>query len=95
MFDDRSRYNGLPVNSYTGPDGVTIRYVSRRILPDPVALRTPASLRVVEGDRLDLIANRALGDPTFFWRIADANAALDPDLLLQPAGRMLAIPSPV
>jgi nucleoid-associated protein YgaU len=42
-------------------------------------------------DRLDLIAARTLGDPLLFWRIADANLALDPFDLVEP-GRALTVP---
>ena len=36
MFDDKSRYAGLPTRSLTLPDGRTVAYVSRR-LPPPAA----------------------------------------------------------
>ena len=43
-----------------------------------------ATHRVGADDRLDVIAGRYLGDPTAFWRIGDANDALDPDELVAP-----------
>lgn len=95
MFDERSRYRNLPVRSFTDAGGVEVRYVARRFLPDPEAMRRPASVKVTDSDRLDLIAHRTLGDPLMFWRIADANAAMDADDLLAPAGRRLLVPSPV
>ena len=39
------------------------------------------SIPVTEGDRLDNITARFLGDPTQFWRVCDANLALLPDEL--------------
>ena len=33
---------------------------------------------MAQGDRLDLITARTLGDPEQFWRVCDANDALDP-----------------
>jgi nucleoid-associated protein YgaU len=44
---------------------------------------------VKQSDRLDLIAARTLGDPLLFWRIADANDAMNPfDLLTRRALRI-------
>jgi hypothetical protein len=48
---------------------------------------------VSQEDRVDSIAFRGLGDPEQFWRVCDANDALDPtDLLV--AGRSLRLPLP-
>lgn len=95
MFDEKSRYRDLKVLTHVGPDGTERRYVSRRLLPDPAALRPLTRVRMTDSERLDLIAHRTLGEPTAFWRVADANAAMDPDELLQPAGRLLVVPSPI
>lgn len=95
MFDEKSRYRGLPILTHVEPDGTLRRHVARRFLPDPQALREAARVRVTDSERLDLIAGRMLGEPTLFWRIADANGAMDPDELLSPAGRRLRVPSPV
>ncbi len=48
---------------------------------------------VAEGDRLDLIAARTLGDPEQFWRVCDANNAMNPADLMAP-GRILRVPVP-
>ena len=95
MFDQKSRYRDLPVKSLVGADGVERGYVARRFLPDPAALRTLTTVKVTDSERLDLIAHRTLGEPTAFWLVADANAAMDPDELLAPAGRRLRVPSPI
>jgi hypothetical protein len=42
-------------------------------------------------DRLDLLAYRYMGDPHQYWRIADANADVELETLLEP-GRSLAVP---
>ena len=85
-----SRYQTTPVRDYTTGDGRTLRYVGLRVPPP-----TPGvSVHVVdEGERLDQIAGRVLGDPERFWALADANAAVRPEDLLQ-AGRHLAVPAP-
>lgn len=95
MFDEKSRYRSLPIKTFVEPDGRERRYVARRFLPDPAALRPLGAVRMSDSERLDLIANRMLGEPTAFWRIADANAAMHPDELLTPAGRRLTVPSPI
>lgn len=95
MFDAKSRYRDLAIRTHIEADGRERRYVARRILPDPAALRPMGHVRVTDSDRLDLMAHRHLGEPTVFWRIADANAAMHPDDLLSLAGRRLVIPSPI
>ena len=95
MFDAKSRYKDLPVKTHIAADGTVRRYVSRRFLPDPAGLRPLGFAPVTDSDRLDLMAYRHLGDPTAFWRIADANGAMHPDDLLAQAKRRLTIPSPI
>ena len=87
MFDKDSRYAKLPVREFTDPAGRTIAHVARRIIRAPEA--PVASIRVEAGDRLDLIADRAYGEPRQFWRIADANPTADHTTLTRPAGRRL------
>jgi hypothetical protein len=94
------RYDGLPIAAVTVPDGTgdtrEVRYRRRRTLPDPGAMARLDTHAVTEQDRLDLIADRYLGDPLAFWRVADANPVLDPDTLTSPdaLGRVLVIPVP-
>lgn len=94
MFAENSRYKPLPVKTLQTETGETVRFVSRRFLPDPASLSTMDSVRVTEATRLDHLAHRQLGDATFFWRIADANRAMHPDDLLSPIDRQLTIPGP-
>ena len=55
---------------------------------------TPAAYRhlVAGDDRLDLLAHRFYGDPERFWRIADANDAMDPEDLLEVGSELLIPP---
>lgn len=98
MFDPTSRYFGLPVASLRvlGRDGRPreIRYVRRRFIPPDQGLATLVEHTVTEGDRLDNIAARYLGDPTQFWRICDANGVLRPEELTEAIGRMIRIALP-
>jgi hypothetical protein len=48
----------------------------------------------VEGERLDKITARYLNDPLQFWRICDANAAMNPPELTAEIGRRLRITLP-
>ena len=93
MFDPGSRYFELEDAVFTMPDGRAVPYKRRRFVPPPAAHETLAVEPVAAADRLDLIAARTLGDPEQFWRICDANGALDPDELIEP-GRRLRIPVP-
>ena len=49
---------------------------------------------VTQGDRLDNITAKFLGDPEQFWRVCDANNAMRPDELTEIIGRTLRITLP-
>lgn len=52
-----------------------------------------AARHVVAGhDRPDLLAARHLSDALAYWRIADANAVVDPHELTDTLGRRIALP---
>jgi hypothetical protein len=78
MFFPGSRYLNLGTTQTKRSDGTV---VVSTILPLP----TPAPLlgyhRRLEGQRLDLIAQHYLADATAFWRLADANNTVVPDVL--------------
>jgi hypothetical protein len=95
MFDHTSRYSNLETASYTSVDGRTIAYVRRRFLPQGQTMPLLVRLTIVQGDRLDLVAARTLGDPEQFWRICDANNAMDPQGLIDAGpGSPLRVPTP-
>jgi nucleoid-associated protein YgaU len=87
-----SRYYGAPVEMFTGADGVEAAYLQRRIIPQPDIYTAVTDYVVVDGDRLDTLAAKFLGDPLLFWMICDANGADDPDELTSQAGRTIQIP---
>lgn len=90
MFARGSRYETVPEAVHVDASGREVPYKLLRLLPP-----TPPTLQthhVVDGDRLDLLAHRYLGDPELFWRICDANGALRPEELTLEAGRVLGIP---
>jgi hypothetical protein len=97
MFDTTSRYFTLETTTITVPDGDggtrEIRYVKRRIIPSSEGLTTLVEHTVAQGERLDQITARYLGDPTQFWRVCDANNVLQPEELEQ-TGRVVKIALP-
>jgi len=95
-FPTDSRYYGSTTLTCVTPTGESIAYLARRIVPQPGApnFATIATHAVRQGDRLDLIAAKYLGDPLIFWLICDANGAIDPGDLLTTIGRVLNITTP-
>lgn len=94
MFEPSSRYYVIETAEVTTAGGRQIAYKRRRFLPQGAAMPLLVEVTVRQGERLDLIAAAALGDPQQFWRIADANEAMDPFDLTQEPGRVLRVPVP-
>jgi len=94
-FPADSRYYGSSTLCITS-DGHTVSYLARRIVPQPGApnFATVAHHNVAQGDRLDLIAAKYLGDPLLFWLICDANGAIRPEKLMATPGTVLNITTP-
>lgn len=94
MFEATSRYAAIETATLTTADGRAIAYKRRRFLPQGDAMPLLVEVTVTQGDRLDLITARTLGDPEQFWRVADANNAMNPfDLTAEP-GRAVRVPVP-
>jgi nucleoid-associated protein YgaU len=95
-FPTDSRYYRFGILQYVAPNGQSIPYLTRRIVPQPGApnFATVAQHTVRQGDRLDLIAATYLGDPIMFWLICDANGAIRPYDLVATPGTVLAITTP-
>jgi hypothetical protein len=89
-----SRYNGISTATLTFADGREVRYLQRRIIPQPEQYATLRQYVTIQGDRIDLLANRQLGDPLLYWILCDANGATDPDALTENPGRVLRITLP-
>jgi len=94
MFDFTSRYYKLPVATHQTLDGQQISYKKRRFLPQGEKLPLLQELTLTEDERLDRVTARTLGNPEFFWRIADANNAMNPSELAKEIDRVLKIPMP-
>jgi hypothetical protein len=95
-FPTDSRYYGSSTLSYTAPNGQSVRYLAPRFVPQPgsPAYATVAQHTITQGDRLDLIAAKYLGDPLIFWLICDANGAIRPGQLVETPGTVLNITLP-
>ncbi len=94
-FPITSRYYGIDTATLTTPDGQQIAYLLRRFVPDPDRFSLLQLYTVKQGDRLDNVSAALMGDPLAFWRIADANRAMDPAALTTIPGSTLRITLPL
>jgi len=70
-----------------------IVYKRRRVVPAGEGSTTLVEHTVDQGERLDNITARYLGDPTQFWQVCDANSVLEP-AELEELGRAVRIALP-
>ena len=94
QFPPNSRYLNTQVATRQTTDGRTVIYLRRRFVPPPERFALLNEHFVVEGDRLDNITARYIGDPERFWQICDANGAMQPDKLTEEPGRALRVTLP-
>ena len=94
MFPRTSRYHSIEIATYVTNDQRQIVYLTRRFLPPSAGAVIIAEHEVEEGDRLDNVTARYLGDPEQFWRVCDVNDAMRPDELTEEIGLRLKIPMP-
>jgi hypothetical protein len=94
MFEPTSRYFNVDTVNRTQADGRIVAYKRRRFLPNGDSLAVLAELSVGQGERLDVLTARALGDPEQYWRICDANNAMYPPDLVAESGQRLRVPVP-
>ncbi|MEK6288298.1 MAG: LysM domain-containing protein [Acidobacteriota bacterium] len=93
-FPPTSRYFGIETTTIEARDGKPYAYLRRRFVPQPERFSTLLEHVVVQGDRLDNVTARYLGDPLQFWRVCDANRAMRPEELTEEIGRRLRITLP-
>jgi hypothetical protein len=88
MIFKSSRYAAVPIYTVTDRSGRAYRALAIRVIPP-----TPAAFRhaVSAADRLDLIAFQYYGKADRFWRVCDANSAMQPEELLH-LGRSIFVP---
>ena len=95
MFEPSSRYYNIETAKMTvgnnGGEPRVVSYKRRRIIAPGETMTTLVEHTVVQGDRLDNLAARYVGDPEQFWRICDANDVLRPEELTEEIGRIIKI----
>jgi hypothetical protein len=89
-----SRYSGLSTGRLDRDDGTAVVYVRRRFIPPPERFALLQEHAVTQGDRLDVLSARLLGDAEQFWRLCDANGAVRPEELTEVIGRRLRVTLP-
>jgi hypothetical protein len=94
-FDANSRYNGVSLGVLQRrADDAPLAYVRRRFMPPRRSVAIAAEHLVRGGERPDTLAAVHLGEPLLYWRIADANAVIDPHELTDTVGARVLIPLP-
>lgn len=93
-FSLTSRYALIEITTIETSDGETVRYLKRRFVPPSERFSLLQEHTVTQGDRLDNVTARYLGDPEQFWRICDANNTMHPDELTKDVGRSIRITLP-
>lgn len=94
LFPPGSRYYNVETARYKTASGQEVAYLKRRFVPAPERFALLQEHPVVEGDRLDNVTALYLGDPLQFWRVCDANNAMNPAELTAVIGRRLRITLP-
>ena len=94
IFEPTSRYYGQPLTSTKTADGETIVHTTRRFVPPPEDFEFLQYHFVEQGDRLDNLANKYIGDPQQFWKLCDPNRTDRPDALTEEVGSPIRITLP-
>lgn len=89
-----SRYAATETTTVTLPDGREVACLRRRFVPSPAQFALLEEHVVTQGERLDVITARYLGDPEQFWRVCDANPVLRPEELTEAPGGVIRITLP-
>jgi len=94
MIDPESRYTDVGHATMDTGDGTRVMYLRRRMLPDPDSIASVRSVYAMEtATRLDLLSALTLGDAFAFWRLCDANGAMNPFEVVAESGGRLRVPS--
>src|SRR5690606_15959105 len=93
-FPPTSRYYGIKTATLEHENGEMIVYLRRRFIPPSNRFALLHQHTFTEGERLDNITHRYLGDPEQFWQLCDANNVMYPDELTDTVGRKIRITLP-
>jgi len=94
LYPPTSRYYGNGSATLLTADGRMVVYLKRRFIPQPEQLALVQEHSVMEGERLDNLAQQYLGDAEQYWRLCDANGAMNPTELTDAVGRKLRVTLP-
>lgn len=91
MITSNSRYASDTLSLIEGSDG---KHRTTIILPEPSSTQFSFVEHIVTGfDRLDLLAQTFLGDPSQWWKIAAINPDIAIDWSHLPVGTTIRIPA--
>jgi hypothetical protein len=94
-FAPDSRYRGIAQGLFVRDAGDPgVRYVLRRFIPQRRDITIVAEHIVHGGERPDMLAALTLADAELYWRVADANAVIDPNELTDTIGARVNVPTP-
>jgi len=93
-FPPTSRYYNVETTALTTAEGEQVPYLRRRFLPRSSRFSVLREHVVLGGERLDRIAAKEIGDAEMFWRLCDANDAMQPEELTAVIGRRLRVTLP-
>jgi hypothetical protein len=93
-FPPNSRYAGVQTATLETADGAVTVYLRRRFVPSPARFATLTEYTLAQGDRIDNLAARLIGDPELFWQLCDANNAMQSDDLTDIPGRRIRVTLP-
>jgi hypothetical protein len=95
-FAQNSRYYGVALGRYvSSANEPGTPYVLRRFIPQRRSITIAAEHIVKSGERPEWLAAQLIGDVELYWRLADANAVIDPFELTDRLARRVAIPLPL
>ena len=93
-FPPNSRYANVQTATLETADGSVTVYLRRRFVPSPERFATLTGYTLSQGDRIDNLAARLIGDPELFWQLCDANNAMQSDDLTGQPGRRIRVTLP-
>ena len=91
-LSEASRYRDSVVKVDTAGRKLERRERTNRGLLRPLSHAQSTSYRIVEGDRIDILAASVFGDPRLWWILADLNPSTIPDALRLVPGTEIRIP---
>ena len=94
LFSTNSRYAGSETAEWKQANGKDVVYVKRRLIPKQENFATLQLHILQENDRLDNLSAQYFSDAQLYWRLCDANGAMNPDAVTKTPGSTLRITLP-